>query len=301
MTKRLKAVFMGTPQIAVDVLDELVKHHDVICVYTKEPAPAKRGKQLLNSPVHNKALELGIEVRHPKTLKTQDAQDEFTALDADISVVCAYGHILPDSILNAFEFQSINVHVSMLPKYRGAAPIERAVINGDKSTGITIMKIVQQLDAGDILQQQEIEIPETMNVQELYQEIGTKGSKLCIDTIAKMISGDIKPIKQDENLVTFAPKILKEEFKINFNKPAKEIHNLIRGIYPYAYFEHKEERIGVTQSWYENGNFGEAGQFINGGREVVCKDGKLILKRLKRAGKKEMSIEDFLRGYSFEV
>ncbi len=301
MTKRLKIVFMGTPQIAVSILDELVKHHDVICVYTKEPAPAKRGKQLQNSQVHNRALELGIVVRHPKTFKDEQEQVNFKNLGADIAVVCAYGHILPTSVLEAFHYKSINVHVSMLPKYRGAAPIERSIINGDSVTGVTIMEMVLKMDAGDILSQQEIEIPETMNVAELYEKVAVEGSKLCIKTIFDMISGDINPIKQDENLVTFAPKILKEEFKLDFSKPAKELHNLVRGIYPFAYFEYEGERIGVTETWYENGDFGEVGSFVDNGKSVVCADGKLIFKRMKRAGKKEMSIDDFLRGFKFAI
>ncbi len=301
MTKRLKVVFMGTPQIAVDVLDEVVKHHDVVCVYTKEPAPAKRGKQLLNSPVHNRALELGIEVRHPKSIKAIEEQEKFTAIDADISVVCAYGLILPDSVIEAYPLQCINVHVSMLPKYRGAAPIERSIINGDAKTGVTIMKVVQELDAGDILLQEEIDIPEDMNVAQLYQTVGERGAKLTIEAIAGMVDGSIIPIQQDASLVTFAPKVLKEEFKLDFSRPVKVLHDLVRGVYPYAYFEYNDERIGVCQTSYELGNFGVAGAILDGGKAIACDGGKLVLERLKRAGKNEMAIDDFLRGFKFAV
>ena len=301
MNKRLKVVFMGTPEIAVSVLTELHKHHDVVCVYTKEPAPAKRGHKLLNSPVHEKALELAIPVRYPKNFKAQEEVDAFTAIDADIAVVCAYGLILPDAIINCFKYPCINVHVSMLPKYRGAAPIERAIINGDTATGVTIMKIVQELDAGDILLQEPIIIPEEMNVCELYEKVTKIGAALTIKAIDGLVNESITPVKQDENLVSYAKKVTKEEYKLDFSRSVKALYNLIRGVYPYAYFEHKGERIVITCAGYEIGDFGAVGCFLDGGCAVAADGGKLLLKRVKRAGKNEMAIEDFLRGYSFAL
>ncbi len=292
---------MGTPQIAVDVLEEVVKYHNVVCVYTNEPAPAKRGKTLQNSPVDLKAQELGINIVYAKSLKTVDGLKQFLSLNADITVVCAFGHILSDAVLEAFDYKSINVHVSLLPKYRGAAPIERAIINGDAQTGVTIMKIKQKLDAGDILQQQMIDIPIDMNVAQLYKQVGEIGGKLVVDTIEKMVNNEIEPIVQDESMVTLAPKVLKDEFKLDFNRKGFDLHNLVRGVYPCAYFEHKNERICVVESSFEVGDFGSVGEFINGGQAVVCADGKLIFKKLKRAGKKELDIKTFLLGFRFAV
>ncbi|MGN1062764.1 MAG: methionyl-tRNA formyltransferase [Alphaproteobacteria bacterium] len=297
----MKVVFMGTPAFSVPVLEALAAHHEVVCVYTQPPRPAGKGYQLRPSAVQEKAEELGLTVRYPVSLKNVDEQVDFTALNADVAVVCAYGLILPQPILSAPKYGCINVHASLLPRWRGAAPIQRAIQAGDRQTGITIMQMNAGLDTGDMLMQKTVEITPCMTTPVLHDALSALGAELIIQTLDSL--PDIVPQKQPEQGITYAAKLNKAEALIDWHKSAEELDCTVRAFQPVpgTYFIYKEERIKVLAACVASADSYEQtpGTVISATPLLVaCGRGVLKLERLQREGKKAMSSEDFQKGYT---
>ena len=297
----MKIVFMGTPDFALPTLKALCEHHEVVCVYCQAPKEAGRGQKVLKSPVQIFAEEHGIEVRTPKSLRPAEEQGKFAALKADISVVAAYGLILPRGVIEAFPFGCLNVHGSLLPRWRGAAPIQRAIEAGDDKGGITIMQVVEALDAGAMYKKGEIAIDENTTGGSLHDAMAELGAGLIIEVLADL--PNIKPEPQDESLVTYAAKIDKAEAKLDFNHPAEVLERKIRAFNPYpaCYFEYGGERFKVLRAKVTDGQ-GKPGEILPGeGLKIACADKALAVTEIQRQGKKAMKIDDLLRGFNFTV
>ena len=226
----------------------LYEKHEIVCVYTRAPKEAGRGQKLVKSPVHIFAEEHGIEVRTPKTLRNEEEQQKFAALDADISIVAAYGLILPKPVIEAFPYKCVNIHASLLPRWRGAAPIQRAIEAGDKEAGITIMQIVEALDAGDMYLQKSTPIDENTTGGILHDKLAEIGADLILQYLDNITT--IKPTPQDESKVCYAAKIEKEEGCLDFSLPAEILARKIRAFTPFpsAYFEHNGERFKILEA-----------------------------------------------------
>ncbi len=298
----MKIVFMGTPEFALPVLQRLNEEHDVVCVYTRAPKEAGRGKELQKSPVHLWAEKNGIEVRTPKTLRNAEEQAKFAELKADISIVAAYGLILPKEIIEAFPKGCLNVHGSLLPRWRGAAPMQRAIEAGDEKTGITIMQVVEALDAGAMYKKGEIVIDEDMTVGVLHDKMAEMGADLMSEVLADL--DNIKPEVQDESLVTYAAKIEKEESKLDFGNDAVVLERKIRAFNPYpaTYFEHNGERFKLLKCRVIDNDKGLAiGELWQDDKHLVvgCAKQALEVLQIQRQGKKAMTTEELLRGYRF--
>lgn len=299
----MKVVFMGTPDFAVPVLESLEKEHDVVCVYTRAPKEAGRGHKETKTPVHLKAEELGIEVRTPKTLRSAEEQEKFKALQADVAVVAAYGLILPLPVLEAFRYGCINTHASLLPRWRGAAPIQRAVEAGDAKSGVTIMQMAEGLDTGDMLMKGEVEItPETTGGM-LHDALSEIGAGLVLETLKNIDM--LKPEKQDEGQTCYAAKIEKEEGHLDFSLPSEVLERKIRAFNPFpgTYFEYAGERFKVWEAEAFDAVSGyEAGVIIpnDSGLLIACGEGMLLVTKIQRQGKKAMPTEELLKGFSFE-
>ncbi len=296
----MKIVFMGTPDFAVPSLKALCDKHEVVCVYCQAPKEAGRGQKIIKSPIQVFAESRGIEVRTPKSLRNQEEQEKFVALNADISVVAAYGLILPKAIIEAFPKGCLNVHGSLLPRWRGAAPIQRAIEAGDDKTGITIMQVVEALDAGAMYKKGEILIDKNTTGGSLHNDMANLGAKLIIEVLDDM--DNIKPEVQDEGLVTYASKIDKSEAKLDFSLSADVLERKIRAFNPYpgCYFEYEGERFKILRAKAVNEN-GTAGQILEGkGLKIACGVGALDVIEIQRQGKKAMPISDLLRGFEFK-
>lgn len=297
---KMKIVFMGTPDFAVKALEALAARHEVVCVYTREPQEAGRGKKLTKSPVHEFAEAHGILVRTPKTLRSAEAQAELKALQADISVVAAYGLILPQAVIEAFPLGCINIHGSLLPRWRGAAPIQRAIEAGDNESGITIMKVVEKLDAGDMLLKGSVPITAETTGETLHDAMAGLGAELIVKALDNWQNLHAEP--QDERLVTYAAKIDKAESRLDFSMPAEVLERKIRAFNPYpaVYFEYSGERYKILRAKVVDES-GEAGAILDGaGRLVIaCGDKALEVTEIQRQGKKKMPTEELLRGMNF--
>lgn len=297
----MKIVFMGTPDFAVPTLQKLIKNHEVICVYTRAPKPAGRGQQLLKSPVHQVAEQNGIEVRTPKTLRDANEQAAFKALNADIAVVAAYGLILPREIIEAFKLGCVNVHASLLPRWRGAAPIMRAVEAGDAQSGVSIMQVVEALDAGAVYKKTAVDITPNTTGGTLHDALATAGADALCEVLAYF--HEITPAPQDESLVTYAAKVNKEEAQLNFNLPAEVLERKIRAFnpFPMAYFEYKGERFKVLKAEVTD-RTAPAGTLITDKDSLVitCANKALSISQIQRQGKKPLPIAELLRGFQFE-
>jgi len=286
---------MGTPDFAVPALVALHEAgHELVCVYTQPPRPAGRGKKLQPSPVHRKAEELGIEVRHPTSLKNQDAQVEFAALQADVAVVAAYGLILPQAVLDAPSYGCLNIHASILPRWRGAAPIHRAILAGDAETGVTIMQMEAGLDTGPMLAKVITPI-DAKTTGELTEELAELGANAMVGVLNDL--EHLAAIPQDDGAATYAPKIDKAEARIDWSKPAEEIERRARGLAPFpgAWFESDGERVKLLRAELAEGS-GNPGEVLNENFTIACGSGAIRPLRLQRAGKPAMDREDFLRG-----
>lgn len=291
---------MGTPDFAVKALEALAARHEVVCVYTREPQEAGRGKKLTKSPVHEFAEAHGILVRTPKTLRSAEAQAELKALQADISVVAAYGLILPQAVIEAFPLGCINIHGSLLPRWRGAAPIQRAIEAGDNESGITIMKVVEKLDAGDMLLKGSVPITAETTGETLHDAMAGLGAELIVKALDNWQNLHAEP--QDERLVTYAAKIDKAESRLDFSMLAEVLERKIRAFNPYpaVYFEYGGERYKILRARVVD-ETGEAGAILDGaGRLVIaCGDKALEVTEIQRQGKKKMPTEELLRGMNF--
>ena len=294
----MKIIFMGTPEIAAHILEDVSKVHQVVCVYTQPPRPAGRKMQLQPSTVQVMAEKLGIPVCSPKTLKTPESQAEFAKWDADVAVVCAYGLILPQAILDTPKLGCINIHASLLPRWRGAAPIQRAIQAGDAETGITIMKMDAGLDTGDMLMRGIVPITPDMTAGELHDRLMEMGSKLILKTLEEMPSA----ITQPQEGVTYAEKIKKEEALIDWHLPAAQIERTIRAFnpFPVAYFMHGQERIRVFRAEVEPVQTTAApGTVLDNRLLIACGNGTALrLTVLQRAGKNKMPADELLKGWT---
>lgn len=302
----MNIVFMGTPQFAVSSLQKLHDNgHNIKLVITQPDKPFGRGKKIKKSEVKEKAEELGLEVFQPLKVKTEDSVNVIKNLNPDLIVVIAYGQLLSKEILDIPRFGCINVHASLLPKLRGAAPINWAIINGDVKSGVTTMLMDVGLDTGDMLLKEEVEITEDMTAGDLHDILSEVGSNLLIETINKIEDQTIIKIKQDDSLSTYAPMLKKETSLINWNDSAKNVHNMVRGLNPdqVAYFVYDDKNVKVYKTTYSTDVCKyEPGTVVKAdktGLHVATGDGTIVIKELQMPGKNKMSIEDYLRGNKF--
>ena len=299
----INIVFFGTPAIALKSLEYLYnsKNINVLAVVTQPDKPAGRGHKLTMSVIKQFALEKGLPVFQPKSIRKEpEIQEELKNLSPDFFVTFAFGQILSQEVLDIPKYETINLHASLLPKYRGANPIQRAIINGDKETGICTMITELGLDCGDVCMREKIQIPENMTCVDLFEEISEKSPELIEKTLIGLVNGDIKPEKQCEDGVCMANKLVKEETLIDWTKSACEIHNLVRGIYkfPSAYFIHNGKIVKVLETQVVEGS-GKCGEFVQVSKEgikVGCGKDSLLLVRVKPEGKGEMSARDWANG-----
>ena len=293
----MRIIFMGTPDFAVPTLDALVAAgHNICAVYSQPPRRAGRGKVLSRTPVHKRAEELGLAVHSPVTLKDDAAQQSFAGLKADIAVVAAYGLILPKPILEAPKFGCLNVHASLLPRWRGAAPVQRAILAGDAETGVTIMQMDVGLDTGNMRAIQSTPIGGKTGGA-LTAELAEIGADLLVDVLASL--NDHPPIPQPDEGVTYAAKIDKAESRIDFTRPTLEIERQVRAFAPApgAFFEYQGERFRILEAECHESN-GRAGEVIDTQLTIACGAGALRPLLIQRAGKSAMSPADLLRGFS---
>lgn len=293
----MRIVFMGTPDFSVPVLDALVDAgHDIAAVYCQPPRPAGRGKKDRPSPVQARAEALGLTVRHPVSLKPSDAQHEFSALDADVAVVVAYGLILPQPVLDAPKHGCLNIHASLLPRWRGAAPIHRAIMAGDKRTGVCIMQMEAGLDTGPVLLREATEIAPDDTTAVLHDRLSDMGARLIVQALDQL--DELTPQAQPEDGVTYASKIEKSEARIDWSRPATEVDRHIRGLSPFpgSWCEINGERVKLLASRLADGA-GAPGEVLNDELIVACATGAVALTRLQRAGKGAQDADVFLRGW----
>ena len=295
----MRVVFMGTPDFSVPVLQALVDAgHDIVAVYCQPPRPAGRGKKPRPSPVQLRAEALGLTVRHPVNFKADSDRQDFADLNADIAIVVAYGLILPLAILDAPEMGCLNIHASLLPRWRGAAPIHRAIIEGDTKTGVCIMQMEAGLDTGPVLRRAETAITSVDTTASLHDRLAALGAGLVVEVLAEM---PLPAEAQPDDGVTYARKIDKAEARIDFTLPASAVDRKIRGLSPFpgAWFEVEGERIKVLISEVSEGQ-GSPGEIL-GETIIACGDGAVRLLTLQRAGKGAMSADAFLRGFTLET
>jgi methionyl-tRNA formyltransferase len=290
----MRVIFMGTPEFSVPVLDALAGAHEVVAVYCQPPRPAGRGKRDRASAVQVRAGELGLEVRHSLTLKDAGAQAEFAALHADVAVVVAYGLILPQAVLDAPRLGCLNIHASLLPRWRGAAPIQRAVIAGDAKTGVCIMQMAAGLDTGPVLLREATQIGAQDTAGDLHDRLSAMGARLIMAALADLPA--LSPEPQAEAGVTYAAKIDKAEARVDWTRPAAEVDRLIRGLSPFpgAWCELGGERIKLLRSHLAAGT-GAPGTVL-GGLTVACGTGAVTVTEVQRAGRRPMVAAEFLRG-----
>lgn len=294
----MRVVFMGTPDFSVPVLDALVEAgHDVVAVYCQPPRPAGRGQKERPSPVQARAEALGLEVRYPVSLKTDDVQAAFAALQADVAVVVAYGLILPQVILDAPHHGCLNIHASLLPRWRGAAPIHRAIMAGDAQTGVCIMQMEAGLDTGPVLLREETPIGPEETTAQLHDRLSVMGAGAVVRALAGLDVDGLVALPQSAEGVTYAAKIDKAEARIDWAQDAALVDRLIRGLSPFpgAWFEHDGARVKALGSVLSAGA-GTPGQVLEGGLCVACGTGAVRLTRLQRAGKAAQDADVFQRG-----
>ena len=298
----LRVVFMGTPDFAVPTLSEIIgQGHEVVAVYTRAPAAAGRGMTLKPSPVHRLADGFGLPVLTPPTLRTAEAAEAFQGHAADVAVVVAYGMILPKAILEAPPLGCLNLHASLLPRWRGAAPIQRAILAGDTETGVAVMRMEEGLDTGPVGMMERVAIGPDMNAGELHDRLMTLGADLMVRALAALSRGALSFTPQPEEGVTYARKITNEEALIGWQRPARAVHDLVRGLAPVpgAFFTadlgRGPERVRVLRTALAAAS-GPAGALLNSEGTVACGEGAVRLVQVQPAGKPAMAAGDFLRG-----
>lgn len=292
----MRLVFMGTPDFSVPVLEALVEAgHEIAAVYCQPPRPAGRGKKDRPSPVQARAEALGLTVRHPVSLKDPDAQEAFAGLDADVAVVVAYGLILPQAILDAPRHGCLNIHASLLPRWRGAAPIHRAIMAGDDRTGVCIMQMEAGLDTGPVLLRQETPIGAEETTGALHDRLSRMGAEAITTALGRL--DDLTPEPQPEIGVTYADKIDKAEARIDWTRPAEEVDRQIRGLSPFpgAWTEHDGTRIKFLASRIGPGS-GAPGEVLADALTIACGSGAIQVLRLQKAGRGPQETAEFLRG-----
>lgn len=302
----LRIIFMGTPDFSVATLKALhAAGHEIVAVYSQPPRPGgRRGLDLQKSPVHQAAEELGIEVRHPLNFRDPADREAFVALGADVAVIVAYGLLLPEAILNGTRLGAYNGHASLLPRWRGAAPIQRSIMAGDAETGMMVMKMDKGLDTGPVALTRKVTIAPDMTAGELHDALSLIGAEAMVEAMAKLESGVLETVPQDEAGVLYAAKIDKGETRVDFKRPAVEVHNHIRGLSPFpgGWTEievgGKPERVKLLASHLIQGEGALAapGTALDDHLTIACGTGSISLVRLQKAGGKALNAEDFLRG-----
>jgi methionyl-tRNA formyltransferase len=298
----LRLIFMGTPEFAVPTLLELVAHgHEIVAVYTRVAKPAGRGMKLQLSPIEHEARRLGIPVVTPSTLKTPEALEEFRSHQADAAVVAAYGMILPQAILDAPRLGCFNLHGSLLPRWRGAAPINRAIMAGDAETGVMVMKMDVGLDTGDVAMVERLAITDLMTASDLHDALAPLGGDLMVRAMGALERGMLQLTPQNGDGVTYAAKIDKAEAHIDWNKTAREVLRHIHGLSPFPGgwcempLEGAVQRVKILRCEIVSGS-GEPGAVLDDRLTIACAQGALRIVELQRAGKQPMTAEEFLRG-----
>ncbi|WP_181708319.1 methionyl-tRNA formyltransferase [Chthonobacter rhizosphaerae] len=298
----LKIVFMGTPDFAVPVLVSLIGHgHDVVAAYTRAPRPAGRGLSERRSPVHEQADAFGVPVFTPRTLKDPDAQAVFKSHDADVAVVVAYGLLLPKPVLDAPAHGCLNLHASLLPRWRGAAPINRAIMAGDAETGVMVMRMEEGLDTGPVAMAERLPIGPDVTAGELHDRLAPLGADLMIRALGGLERGGLTFTPQAAEGVVYAHKLTNEETRIDWSRPAKSVHDHARGLAPFpgAWFQADlgkgPERVKVIRTGRAEGD-GAPGTLLDEDGKVACGDGAVRLVTVQRAGSKAMAFADFARG-----
>jgi methionyl-tRNA formyltransferase len=299
----MRLAFMGTPDFSVPALEALVAAgREIACVYAQPPRAAGRGGRVRKAPVHEAAERLGIPARTPVSLKKAEAQAEFAALDLDVAIVVAYGLILPQAILDAPRHGCINIHASLLPRWRGAAPIQRAIEAGDVETGVTIMQMDAGLDTGPMLLTGRVPIDARTTGESLHDALSALGAELVVDALDRLARGDLPVTPQPDDGATYAKKLSRDEARIDWTQPAAVLERRIRAFTPWPgnWFEHDDQRIKVLAASSVDGG-GAPGTVIGvgaeGGLTVACGDGALRIERLQRAGKAPADAGAFLRGF----
>jgi len=299
----MKIVFMGTPEFALPTLKRLVaSEHEILAVVTQPDRPKGRGRGLAASPVKQFAVEAGIPVLQPEKCRAPEFVQVLRELAPDLTIVVAFGQILSAEVLEAPRLFSMNLHSSVLPRYRGAAPINRAILNGDRETGITTMKMDTGLDTGDILLIRRVPIAPDDNAKTLHDKLAEVGAGLVMETLESLAAGTLKSTPQDDAQATLAPKLKKEEGDIDWSEDAERIHNLVRGLFPWpgAYTFYAGRRLMLCQSAVAPGEAGEEpGRVVRAspqGIEVATGSGRLVISALKPEGKNEMTAASFLAG-----
>ena len=293
----MRVVFMGTPDFSVPVLEALVADgHEIACVYSQPPRPAGRGKKDRPSPVQQRAEELGLPIRHPVSLRSVEEQAAFADLQAEVAVVVAYGLILPQAVLDAPERGCLNVHASLLPRWRGAAPIHRAIMAGDTETGVCIMQMEAGLDTGPVLLRQATPIGAEETTGDLHDRLAEIGAAAIVAALRGL--DGLTPIPQSEDGVTYAAKIDKAEARVEWHRPAAEVDRLIRGLSPFpgAWAEIESVRVKFLGSRLVEGQ-GTPGEVLDDALTVACGQGAVQLTRLQKAGREPQMAGDFLRGW----
>ena len=302
----MNIVFMGTPEFAVPALEALhSKGYDISLVITQKDKRRGRGKKLLPTPVKEKALELGLEVYQPDSVNGEDTIDRLKEINPDVIVVVAFGQILKKDLLNIPKYGCLNIHASILPKYRGAAPINWAIINGEKETGITIMEMDEGLDTGDILKVERIPIEKDDDSISIHDKLSHLGAKLIIQVLEEMRMGKIEKTPQNHELSSYAPMLSKETGRIDWNNNGNNIINLIKGLKPWpsAYFIYNGDSIKIHKARIEDRlNDEENGVVVKVSDEgiyVNCKDSTIVIEELQFPGKRKMKVSEYLRGNKF--
>jgi methionyl-tRNA formyltransferase len=298
----LRLAFMGSPEFAVPTLEDiLAAGHDVACVYSQPPRPAGRGKDLRRTAVHEFADARGIEVRTPENFRAAADREAFAALKLDVAVVVAYGLLLPQAILDAPRLGCFNLHGSILPRWRGAAPIHRAVMAGDRVTGVQVMKMEAGLDTGPVMKTAITRITEDDTTGTIHDQLSVLGAQLMVKALTELEAGPVKLTRQAEEGVTIAAKVSPAEARIDWKKPAAEVSAHIRGLSPHpgAWFEFDGARIKVLHARAEEAS-GPPGEVLDDQLLVACGRGAVRLTRLQRAGKGQMTGEEFQRGSRIE-
>lgn len=294
---------MGTPDFAVPTLQNLIdSNHDVVAVFSAPPRPKNRGMKLTPSPVHELAEKHNIPVYNPTSLRIDETYNLINDIEADIIIVVAYGFIIPKNILEAKKYGCLNLHPSSLPRWRGAAPLQRTIISGDKSTSVCIMQMDEGLDTGDILLQEDFDLEDRITLPQLHDKCTNLGAKMMLYVLDNIDS--ITPIKQNEHGLLYANKLSKEEARIDWNNSAHSIDCQIRGMNPWpgAYFTHNGNNIKILESEYSDNEHNKSpGEILDDSMNIACSEGTLKPLRLQLAGKSALDTEDFLKGYKIKA
>jgi len=302
----MRVVFMGSPEFALPTLSALAQSpdHEVLAVFTQPDRPAGRGKKLAGPPVKALAVELGLPVLQPEKVRSDEAFEQLKEFAADVIVVVGYGQIIPQRIIDLPEFGCVNVHSSLLPKYRGAAPVNWAIVRGETETGVCTMKIVKKLDAGDVLLCRKTAIGPDETASELTARLAPLGAELLLETLAGLEAGVITPQPQDESQMTYAPMMKREDAAIDWTLPAAEIHNRVRGFDPWpgAYTTYRGKRLQIRRTRMAEGS-GEPGEILATGEAltIACGGGAIAATELQPEGKPRMASAAFVNGYRPQI